>query len=191
MRLEISRIPARLNIETTPSNLSIQSRRAKLELSHEEAKIDIRTELPRVIVDQYECFATSGLMGPIDLTRQAAQRGMQQALTYTSKVAGDGDSMAALENPSSPLPSIVERDAYPEHEFGLDYMPKASPKMTVTGGVQTNAVRNANGVNNGVQGAYTPAAISFDFTPAQVRISMAQYPSISIRHIRSKFDKFV
>ncbi|NLK86979.1 MAG: hypothetical protein GX279_05755 [Clostridiaceae bacterium] len=190
MGLEINRIPARLNIETTHSNLSIQNRKAKLELSHKEAKVDVRTELPRVVIDQYECFATSGLMGPIDLTRQEGQRGIQQALTYASKVAGDGDSIAAIENPD-PIPGIVERDAFPEHEFGLDYMPKARPKITVTGGVQINAERNAEGANNGVQGTYTPAAISFNYTPAQVRISMAQYPSISMRYTGSRFDKFV
>ena len=191
MGLEINRVPARLNIETTPSSLSIQTRRAKLELSHKEAKIDVQTELPRVIIDQYECFATSGLMGPIDLARQAAQRAIQQSLTYASKVAGDGDSMAAIENPSSPLPSIVERDAYPEHEFGLDYMPKARPKITVTGGIQTSARKNAEGTNNGVSGTYIPADMNISYTPSQVKISMAQYPSIGIRYTKGKFDAFV
>lgn len=191
MGLEINRVPARLDIETRPSNLSIQTRHAKLELSHKEAKVNVRTELPRVIIDQYECFATSGLMGPIDLTRQEGHRGMQQALIYAGKVALDGDSMAALENPVSPLPDIVERDAFPEHEFGLDYMPKARPKITVTGGVQINAERNAEGVNNGVRGIYTPGAVSIKYTPAEVRIRMAQYPSISMKYHRSRFDKFV
>ena len=191
MGLEISRTPTKLSIETTPSNLSIQTQKAKLELSHKEAKIDVQTELPRVIIDQYECFATSGLMGPLDLTRQAAQRAMQQALTYAAKVAGDGDSMAAIENPSSPLPTIVERDAYPEYEFGLDYMPKARPKITVTGGVQINAQRNAEGVSNGVQGTFTRGSISMNYKPAKVNISMAQYPSISIRYSGGKFNAFV
>jgi len=190
MGLEISRIPARLNIETTPSRLSIQTSNARLELKHKEAKIEIRTELPRVIIDQYECFASMGLMDPVDLTRQEAKRAMQQALTYASKVSGDGDSMAAIENPD-PLPDIVERDAYPEHEFGIDYIPKVRPKITVTGGVQIHAQPDAEGVNNGVQGTFVPADISFSYTPAQVKISMAQYPSISMRYTGSRFDKSV
>lgn len=189
MGLEINSVPARLSIETTPSHLSIRSRMAKLELSHKNVKIDIRTELPRVIIDQYECFATSGLMGPIDLTRQEGQRGMQQAVTYTGKIAGDGDSMAAIENPD-PMPDIVERDAFPEHEFGLDYMPKARPKITVTGGVQISSDRSAEGATNGVQGTFTPADVSISYTPAQVRISMAQYASVNMRYTGSKFDKF-
>jgi hypothetical protein len=191
MGLEINRIPARLHIETTPSHLSIQTRKARLELEHKEAKVNVHTELPRVMIDQYECFATMGLMGPVDLTRQEGQRAMQQALTFAGKVSGDGDSMAAIENPSDPMPDIVERDAFPEHEFGLDYIPKARPKITVTGGVQINAERNAEGANNGVHGTYTPASASFVYTPAKVRISMAQYPAISMKYHHSKFDKFV
>jgi hypothetical protein len=190
MGLEISRIPARLNVETTTPHLTIQTHKARLELKHKEAKIDIHTELPRVIIDQYECFASMGLMGPVDLTRQAGQRAMQQALMYTSKVASDGDSMAAIENPD-PLPDIVERDAYPEHEFGIDYIPKARPKITVIGGVQTRARPNAEGVNNGVQGKFSPADINISYTPAQVKISMAQYPSISMKYTNSRFDKSV
>lgn len=190
MGLTINHTDAKLNIETTKSLLSIQSQRANLQLSHKEAKLDIRTELPRVKIDQYECFATSGLMGPIDLTRQEGQRAMQQALAYAAKVAGDGDAMAAIENPGNPLPGIVERDAYPVHEFGLDYMPKARPKITVTGGVQISNQQSGGAANNGIEGTITPGSISINYDPARVRISMAQYASISINYQPSGFNSF-
>lgn len=189
MALTISHTDTKLDIETTRSMLSIQSRQAKLDLRHKEAKVDVHTEQPKVVIDQYECFATSGLMGPIDLTRSEGQRAMQQALTYASKAAADGDSMAAIEN-DSPLPGIVERDAYPEHEFGLDYMPKARPKITVTGGVQISSQRNAEGISNGVEGEITPGSLSIRYTPGQVRISVQQYASLSIRNERTGFRAF-
>jgi len=188
--LEISMTPARLSIETTTSQLSIETRKARLELTRPEVKINVHTELPRVIIDQYECFATSGLMGPIDMTRYYGQQAMQQAITYASKVSGDGDSMAAIENPSDPMPDIVERDAFPEHEFVLDYMPKARPKITVTGGVQIDVERSGN-AGNRVYGTYTPGSINIDYTPARVMIHMAQYPSVSMKYIPSRFDRFI
>ena len=191
MGLEISRIPAKLNIETSPSRLDIRTRKAKLEFRAERAKIDVHTELPRVVIDQYECFRSMGLMGPVDLTRQEGQYAMQQALTYASKVSADGDSMAAIENPADPMPDIVERDAYPEHEFVLDCIPKARPVITVTGGVRINVEGDMAGAANGAKAEYTPPDISIRYTPSKVRISMAQYPSISMRYVPSKFDKFV
>jgi hypothetical protein len=89
MGLEISRVHAKLDIQTTPSRLDIQTRKAKLEFRNKRERVDVRTELPRVIIDQSECFASMGLMKPVDLTRQEGQWSMQHALTYASKVSGD------------------------------------------------------------------------------------------------------
>lgn len=189
--LEISRVPAKLNIETTPSRLDIRTRKAKLEFRTERAKVEIHTELPRVIIDQSECFASMGLMGPVDLTRQEGKYAMQQALKYASKVSGDGDSMAAIENPRDPMPDIVERDTYPEREFVLDFIPKARPRINVTGGVQINTEKNAEGTSNRVQATYTPPEIRIDHKASQVRIRMAQYPSIRMRYVPGRFNKYV
>jgi hypothetical protein len=188
MSLVINQTYAKLNIQTTPSNLAIETRSAKLELTHKEASVEIHTELPRVEVDQYECFATSGLMSANDLTREAAQMALQQALAYISKVAGDGDSMAAIESKTNPIPSIVERDAFPEKEFGMDVMPKARPQITVTGGIRIQSPGSSEG-NYGVQGRYTPGSINMNYTPANVNISMAQYASINIRNEKTGFNK--
>jgi len=191
MAISITHTDAKLDIETTRSMLSIQSRQAELDLRHKEAKVDVHTELPRVEIDQYECFATSGLMGPNDLTRSEAQRAMQQALEYTAKVAGDGDSMAAIENRTSPLPDIAERDAYPEHEFGIDYMPKARPRITVTGGIKMASQRNGDGISNGVEGTITPGDLKINYTPGQVRINMQQYASINIKNVPKGFNTVI
>lgn len=190
MGLVIDSVPAKLNVETTRPQLTIESRRAQLELRHKDIKVDIHTEMPRVIIDLDECFDTMGLMDPIDLTRKAAKQGMQQALTYAGKVAGDGDSMAALENKENPVPYIVLRDAWPEQEFVLDFIPKARPKITVTGGVRILPENNEGSVNNCIEGTYTPAAISINYTPAQVKISMASYASISMRYNRTGFNAY-
>ena len=191
MGLEISSVPAKLHIETTPSRLDIQTRKARLEFRTERAKVNVHTELPRVVIDQYECFASMGLMGPVDLTRQEGQYAMQQALKYASKVSADGDSMAAIENPVDPMPDIVERDAFPEHEFVLDYIPKARPRITVTGGVKVNIEGEMPGALNGVKATYTPHEIRINYMPSQVRISMAQYPSTRMRYVPNRFDKYV
>lgn len=191
MGLVINRTDAKLNIETTRSQLSVQTRKANLELSHKEAKVDVHTDLPRVEVDQYECFATSGLKGILDLTKEAAQRGMQQALNYASTTAQNGDAMGAIENRSDPIPDIALKDAYPEHEFGLDYMPKARPRITVTGGVQVTSQRNSEGISNGVNGNFTPGSITMDYTPSQVKISLEQYASLNMRYERtSSFSSY-
>lgn len=190
MSLVIERTNAQIHIQTTPSQLSMQTKNASLQLTHKEARVDVHTELPRVEIDQYECFATSGLMNVFDLTREAAQAAMQQALTYAGKVSGDGDTMAAIENKGNPIPAMAERDANPEKVFEIDYMPKARPKITVRGGVTIQSQNNNAGVNNGVEGNYTPGGVNFNFTPAKVNISMAQYASLNIRNAGKGFNAY-
>jgi len=191
MALQISRTDIKLNIETTKSYMDIRSSHAKLFLLHEQEKLDIHTELPRVVIDQYECFATSGLMGPVNLTREAAQRAMQQALAYTSKVAADGDAMAAIENKQNPLPEIAWRDGYTLHEFEIDYIPKARPKITVVGGdIKITPRYNASGAANGVKGEIVPGDIKINYIPARVKISVAQYASVRFNYARDGFNAY-
>lgn len=191
MGLIISQTYAKIGIETTPSRLSIQTRSAKLEIHQKQPKVNIHTELPKVEIDQYECFASSGLMGPIDLTRDAARRGYDSVMEFIGKKADDGDSLAAIENGGNPIVDIAIRDASPEHEFNMVTMPAVGPKITVKGSLEIDPERTSEGALNGVEGEYTPGSISFDYTPAQVRTYMAQYASINIRYEKSKIDAYV
>jgi hypothetical protein len=67
-------------------------------MHQEYVKVEIESELPRVQIDQYQCFAEAGLKNNGDLLREAAQMSIQQAMDYTAKAAADGDELAAIEN---------------------------------------------------------------------------------------------
>jgi hypothetical protein len=189
--LIINQTYARIGIETSPASMKMQTRNAKLEIHQKQPKVNIRTELPKVEIDQYECFASSGLKGPLELTRDEARRGYESAMEYISKVANDGDTLAAIENGGNPIVDIAVRDSFTEHEFNMVTMPAVGPKITVKGSLEIDPERTSEGALNGVEYKYTPGSINFDFTPAQVRIYMAQYASINIRYEESKIDAYV
>jgi len=191
MRLEISQTYAKIGIDRTPSRLDIQSEKAKLEFRQKHAKINITTELPRVEIDQYECFASAGLKNDLDRAIEIAQRAYSQVLDFIGKTASDGDTLAAIENKGDPIPNIVERDAFPEHEFNIDFIPKARPQITIKGGVKYDPERNSEGAMNGVEGKYTPASINFNFTPGVVSISMKQYNSVKIEYRGNSIDTYI
>ncbi|MDP4179499.1 MAG: DUF6470 family protein [Bacillota bacterium] len=188
MGLIISQTYAKIGIETTPSNLEIKTNNAKLEIQSKRPKVNIHTEAPRVQIDQYECFASSGLKGPLDLTRDAAQRGYESALEYTGKLAEDGDRLAAIEKGGKPIVEIAVRDSNPEHEFGMVTMPAVGPKISVTGSIEIDPENTSEGVNNGVDGEFTPGEVNINFTPAKVRTYMAQYASVDIKYQDNKVD---
>lgn len=192
MSLEISQTYARLGVERTQSSLEMKSKFATLELDSKEPKINIRTELPKVEIDQYECFASAGLKKPLDLTADMAEQSKGNAIEYIGKVAADGDMLAAIENGGRQIPEIAARDAYPQHEFGMVTMPSTGPKITVTGSLEIDAERTSEGVNNGVDGVYTPGELDIRYTPDKIRFYMEQYAAVNIKYIpENKIDQKV
>lgn len=191
MGLTINQTYARIGIDRSPSSMEITTNNAKLELRQKQPKVNIRTELPKVRIDQYEAFASAGRKGIADLAREAAQLGYQSAMDYIGKVADDGDTLARIEDGGNPIIDIAVRDAYPEHEFGLATMPTARPEITVEGSVNMEAERTSEGALNGVEGQYTPGNVSYNYTPAIVKVYMAQYASINISYQNSKIDKYI
>lgn len=189
MGIAISQTYARIDIERTPSRLEIDSQNARLELRQKHAKVKIHTEQTRIEIDQSECFATSGLKKPLDLSKEAAQLAYRGVMEYIGKVASDGDMLAAIENGGEPIADIAERDAFPEREFGLDYMPKASPKFNVRGGVKYEVENNnGKGMRNGVEGRYIPGYLKIKYTPSNIRVYMKQYNSVKIDYIAPNVD---
>lgn len=190
MGIEISQVHAKLGVERIPSKLEMRSQRAQLELRQEHAKIRINTELPRVEIDQSECFASAGLKKPIDLSRELAQMAQQQVLEYIGKIASDGDMLAAIEQGGNPIADIAERDSYVEHEFNIDFIPKAKPKITVTGGIEINADENPEGSYNWVEGNYIPGNLNISYTPEKLRIYMEQYNQVKFKYKGNTVDMY-
>ena len=188
MALSINTTDIRLEYERIASSLSIETRSAKLELHQKHAKVNIKTEKPRILIDQYECFASAGLKNNYDFIREAAQRGYQNAIEVIGKKAQDGRMLAAIEKGGNPIAVIARRDSFPEHEFGLDFIPKASPKFDVTGDLQIEPERNWEGVNNGVEGNYVPGNVNIGYTPGKVSVNVLQYPSVEIKYLGNNVD---
>lgn len=192
MSLEISQVWAQIGLDRSPSKLEIRTQPAILELEHKEAKVNIHTELTKIEIDQHDCFSSAGLKSPFELTKEAAERGHQAALEYIGKTASDGDRLAAIELGGNPIADIAKRDSYTVHEFGLDFIPKVRPKITVKGSVELDPERNAEGINNGVYGNYIPGDVNYNYTPTQINIYMKQYSSISYKYTPdNKVDTYI
>jgi len=169
----------------------MRSQPARLELERRPPIVNIHTELPKVEIDQYECFATSGLKNYLDLAREGAQLGHQQALEYIGKLAADGDTFAAIEQGGSPIAEIAERDAYPERVFGIVAMPSARPQISVRGGVQLQPEYDPIGFRNGIKIRFVPGEFIADYIPGNVNIFMRQYNSVNIKYVGSNIDMYV
>jgi len=193
MGLSISTTPARINIESIPASLEWKTRNATLEVRQKPPLINIRTEQPVVLIDQYQCFAESGLKNSYDFMKEQAQKGYQSIIAYTGKEARDGDAMAKIGNRANIMISIAKRDSVTKHEFGMGSMPKSRPKIEVAGGTLELEAAQRNGIGeiNGVTGNYTAGDLNFNYTAGKVDIRMASYGSIDIRYTGNNVNGYV
>jgi len=188
MRLSIQTTNTQIGIRRIPEKLLIESQNATLHFRTKHAKVKLDNDLPRVIIDQYECFATAGLKNNRDLTKSISQKTYQQVLEYIGKTASDGNALAAIENGGNPIRDIAVRDSYDVHTFGIDFIPKARPKISVTGGVGIEWEDTGNGARIGIEGKYYPGFINIDYRPADIDIYVRQYPRVNIKYLGSKID---
>lgn len=182
MGITINQTYARIGIETTPAQVKMESNEARLNLHQAYAKINIHTELPRVQIDQYECFASAGLKNDIDRAKEISARAYQQVMDYIAKTAEDGERLAAIENGGNPIAEISAENAWTEHEFGYDYIPKVGPKITVTGSVKFDQDTDNNGSTHSIEGEFVPGYLNVDYLPGNVKIYMQQYASINVAY---------
>jgi len=182
MGLSIRTTDIRLGIERTPCSLRIEKQNARLELHQEHAKVSISTEKPRILIDQYQCFAEAGRMNNSDLAKETSQKAYNQVMKFIGETARDGYTLAAIERGGNPIADIAVRKAYPQKEFNIAFIPRSRPEIEVVGSVNTSWDKNGEGVNNVVRGNYIPGYANSDFTPAKVNIYVKQYPSIDIKY---------
>jgi hypothetical protein len=185
MGLSIRTTDIQMETDRTPSSLSIETQNARLELHQKHAKVNITTEKPKVLIDQYECFAEAGLKNNYDFTREAAQLGYQQAMDFIGQTAQDGGALAAIERGGNPIVAIAVRDASPEKSFVLAFIPQSRPKIDVTGNIDIQWDRNGEGIHNGVEGNYIPGYANINFEREKLNIYVKQYPSVAISYENS------
>jgi len=189
MSMEIRTTPALIGIDRVPSRLEMQSQDAQMNLHHKEAKINLHIELPKIQIDQYDARASAGLKNTFDITKEAAQRGQQQALEAIGSIAEDGDRLQAIEAGGNAIAEIAKKNSHTEHEFGLDYIPKTGPQFALReGSVNIEAEPNGEGVHEGIEGDVIPNNLNMNYTPAQVNINLRQYGSIDIKYLGNSID---
>lgn len=184
--MEISRTDSKLGIETTTGKLEMKRTDPKVELRQKNAKINIETEPIRVTIDQSESFASAGLKGYEQLTRENAQLGRQKLMEYIAKVASNGDMMADIKSGGDPIAMIGAQAFNSQKTFDFGLIPTVRPKIEVTGSLQIDPEPFMEGTRNGVQINVVDGKTDIKYSPAQVRIFVEQYASINYKYLPDK-----
>ncbi|WP_066505906.1 DUF6470 family protein [Abyssisolibacter fermentans] len=135
MKLSINSTNALIGINTTKSQMQIRQPKGKLSIQHTDTSFEVTSEKPRIIIDQYQCFAESGLKNNIDLSKDNSQYSKQKAIEGIRRRVEDGNRLANIKKgmPNAITELATKNCHGPKKEFNMITMPRSRPKIDVTG----------------------------------------------------------
>lgn len=185
MRLVMQSQPAILGYRTNNAQTKMHTAQAKLELEIQDSKLEMTSELPKIQIDQSQCFSESGLKSSRELTAENAANALQQMQASVGRIADQGNQMANIGTGANVIAEQAYFNAY--DQFATDYnmvtMPKSRPKITVIEGRINFSANRAK-----VVGTPRLSKPEIDYTPGKVEYSMQQYQKLTIQMAESKFS---
>jgi len=181
MSLQINTTQGLIGINTIKGRQSIEQPKGELELSQPKAELQVESELPKVIIDQYECFAEAGLKNSTDLMKDISQWSQKCLMEAIANYNQEGDMMAQIEKGGNPMPMIAENGAFPMYDFNIDFIPKSRPKIDIIGSLNIEWDIKKPIIN------YEARKPVIGFEYGKVDISMRQWPNIEINYVDEKY----
>lgn len=180
MALEIRTTPAILNYHNVKPQHSIKQPKARVEGSITHSKISVEATLPKVTIDQTECFNESGLKTVSAFRADNVAYAKQKMQESVGRIASQGDELTNVHLGGNPIADQAYSNAYDqfEHEFGMVTMPRSRPKIDVIEGRVDIKVQEGENTKRVI--AQKP---EIDYKQGKVEKYMKQYGSISIRYL--------
>lgn len=97
-------------------------------------KVYIDRKLPKVTIDQYECFAEAGLKNNADFSKEYVEYSKSKASEAIEQIVYEGDRMAMIENrmPDA-IPEIAFENSIKEKDWNMNMIPESRPKIDIDG----------------------------------------------------------
>lgn len=180
MPLEIRTTWPQLGMRTTRPVMRISQPKGELQIKQQKVAMEIDRELPRVLIDQSQCFKELGNKNLVEMAQEAAQLGRERVLEYTGKMAEEGDQLARIEQRRPVIAELAMARMEQEREWNIAFIPQSRPKIDVTGYLQINW-RVLKGQMN-----YQPRVPKVSFQPGKLAIYMRQYGKVEIHYVDKK-----
>ena len=179
MSIQIRTIDAKLNLNITYPKIDIRQSKGHLNIKQTNAELIINKEEPKVIIDQYQCFAESGLKNNADLTKQFKQLALRKVLEGIRRKTSEGRRMINIKrgNPNA-ISDIAKRNFETRtRQFNYDIMPKSRPKIDFEGSF------SIDWKSGGVDIDYRVEKPINNFHWGKVEMYLNPYPDIEISYI--------
>lgn len=177
MRLVVDAQPALIGIRTTSAQLNMRSEQPLVEIHTEPSNLNAHNTLPKIEIDQSQCFSESGLKGILELTADNAAYSVQAMQESVGRIAEQGDELTNFAGGGNVIAEQAGYNAFDQfaRDWNMVTMPQSRPKITlIEGGVKFDPVSAKVTFN----AKLTKPEI--DYQPGNVEVYLRQKDQINI-----------
>lgn len=129
MALRITQTYGQIGIDTYRSWMDIKQTPPKAYIEQGSPELSIEGELPKVHIDQTQCFAESGLKPALQFASDYYKEGLEAGLEAMSRIAEEGTRLRAIEKGGNPIAEIAYGKFLINDQVTMVQMPKSRPEI--------------------------------------------------------------
>lgn len=183
LQLQVNHTWPQIGVNRTPARLEVQNPGYTLDMSVTQAKLKVESTLPKISIDQSQCFAEAGLKGNADLAAEMVNLSRSAMISSIGRIVDQGNEMANLPNAVNAISDQAYYNAFEQFdkEFNMDTIPKSRPKIEVTLGQLDIKVTEGQVTNNTV-----PKAVNMQYVKGAIEIYLKQRGSLELNFVDTK-----
>ncbi len=183
LSLQVNHTWGQLGVNRTSGHMEMKRPENQLNMSVSQAKVSVESTLPKVTIDQSQCFSEAGRKGNVDLTAEMVSLSKSAMLSSIGRIVDQGNQQADILNGHNAIQDQAYYNAFEQfdREFNYGTIPRSRPKIDVIEGQLDIKVTKGQVTNNTV-----PEKVTLQYKKGSLEIYLKQRPSIETKFVDMK-----
>ncbi len=176
-RIQIQTTNAAIGIESQNASMRVvKSAQMKVKLQQDPPSMKIERKLPKLSIDQTQCFNESGLKTPLLLAKDFYAESVQKGLNNIARTVNDSKKFLHIEDGGNPSKEIAVELNTPDYKgMTMVAMPKSRPKVRF----EPSSI-DIKWVTPEVQAQWQRQNAEVEYVPYKVKVFLRTRPSVEI-----------
>lgn len=183
LSLQVNHTWPQIGINRSPGHIEMQSPGYTLDMSVTQAAVRVESTLPKVTIDQSQCFSEAGLKGNVSFAAEMVNYSKNAMVSSIGRIVEQGNQQADILGGVNALQDQAYYNAFEQFdkEFNMDTIPKSRPRIEIIDGVLDIRVTEGQISNDTVMQNPT-----LKYVHGSLEIYLKQRPSIETRFVDVK-----
>jgi hypothetical protein len=185
IQLQIRQTPGQISINQELGGVKLQQPKAKMEMNIVNPSLEINRQEGSLAIDQTKAWEVYGSIASIKLTEIMARRAHRIVDQGTSRIAQDGDRLAAIHQSTNVIPELSKKNFLKKYDLQIAAAPPLHPVDIHYTPDRLSLSLYPGSVNQHVE----IQQVNIERVPSNVHIGMGRYPNLEIDWIGKHIDQ--